>query len=280
MGDTPLLDHIVVLVPHSFLTTPPSWFANLFTFYPGGRHAEGLTENTLVLFADGSYIEFIAFVPGIDPAKRATHRWGRKKEGTVIDWAFTLRKNDAFPNIQRKVEHTSTGIKYSDLIPGGRIRPDGEVLQWKISSALKRDNDGQENGSIEPGQLPFWCLDVTPRELRVPYKDQVFTKHHSGAVGTAIIHIRPREASGTQGLEGVYEALLEKGKTSSTWTVDTLAGDGLHYGAQVLLDSKGVADGPETSISFFTDSSEFVGRTIGGEVNDLKLEFGFVASKG
>jgi hypothetical protein len=85
-----LLDHIVILVPHSFLTSPPAWFTNVFVPYPGGRHADGLTENTLVLFPDGSYIEFIAFVPGVDPGKREKHKWGRKAEFSVVDWALTL----------------------------------------------------------------------------------------------------------------------------------------------------------------------------------------------
>ena len=43
-----------------------------FTVVPGGEHAGGMTHNALIAFADGSYIELIAF---IDPEKRSTHRW-------------------------------------------------------------------------------------------------------------------------------------------------------------------------------------------------------------
>jgi hypothetical protein len=56
------LDHIIILVPYATLQTPPHWITSNFTFTPGGRHADGKTENRLICFQDGSYLELIAFI--------------------------------------------------------------------------------------------------------------------------------------------------------------------------------------------------------------------------
>lgn len=66
------LDHIIVLVPYATLRSPPAWITENFTLAPGGRHADGKTENRLICFQDGSYLELIAFV-GDDPKLREGH---------------------------------------------------------------------------------------------------------------------------------------------------------------------------------------------------------------
>lgn len=280
---TPLLDHIVILVPHSFLTSPPDWFTGLFTIYPGGQHAGGLSENSLVLFADGSYIEFFAFVPGADPAERAAHRWGNQKEGAVVDWALTLPGSageglggveKAFKTIQTAVDGTHTGFSYSDLTPGGRNRPDGVELKWAISSAQQ----GKEN--TEPGLLPFWCLDDTKRELRVPYKQEGVAKHPSGAVGVALVSVTPPEQAAAEKLDKVYDALLggDTSEDDSLWDLKTLEGDKIHTGGQVRLET--VRGEKSVSIALFTDLKELEGKTVGGHVNEkTKLEFELVVAK-
>ncbi|KAK6223969.1 hypothetical protein LQW54_000115 [Pestalotiopsis sp. IQ-011] len=278
----PLLDHIVILVPHSFLTSPPDWFTGLFTIYPGGRHAGGLSENSLVLFADGSYIEFFAFVPGADPAERAAHRWGNQREGSVVDWALTLpgsageglgEVKKAFNTVQGAVNGTQTGLSYSDLTPGGRNRPDGVELKWAISSAQQ----GKEN--IEPGLLPFWCLDDTKRELRVPYKQDGVAKHPSGAVGVALVSVTPPEQATAERLDKVYGALLggDAFEDDSLWDLKTLEGEELHAGGQVRLET--VQNEKSVSIALFTDSKEQGGKKVGGYVDEkTRLEFELVAA--
>lgn len=279
-ASTPLLDHIVILVPHSFLTSPPDWFTGLFTIYPGGQHAGGLSENSLVLFADGSYIEFFAFVPGADPAERARHRWGNQKEGSVVDWALTLpgsagegldEVEKAFQSVQTAVDSTDTGLSYSDLTAGGRNRPDGVELKWAISSAQQ----GKE--SIEPGLLPFWCLDDTKRELRVPYKQDGVAKHPSGAVGVALVSVTPPEQATAEKLDRVYDALLggDASEDDSLWDLKTLEGNKLHTGGQVRLET--VQNEKSVSIALFTDSKEQEGRKVGGYADEkTRLEFELV----
>ncbi|KAI0123528.1 glyoxalase-like domain-containing protein [Xylariales sp. AK1849] len=284
---TPRLDHLVVLVPHSCLTSPPKWFAELFTLYPGGKHADGATENTLVLLPDGSYIEFIAFVPGIDPAKREEHKWGKKKEGTVIDWAFTLpgstgeglgEQEAAFKEIQERVRGTNTGISYGNLVSGGRHRPDGELLKWAVAAAYHTEEDPPK--ALEPGQLPFWCLDDTPRNLRVPYTQPGVTNHATGAVGVALVSVTPNDEEEVANLDKVYDALLgeEGADADSLWDFKTLTGDELHAGGQIRLEA--VGDAPSVSFSLFTDSELFAGQKVGGKLDDsTALEFELVAAR-
>ncbi|KAI1771067.1 glyoxalase-like domain-containing protein [Hypoxylon cercidicola] len=304
---TPLVDHIVILIPHSFLSAPPSWFADLFHFYPGGRHADGLTENTLALLADGSYIEFIAFVPGGDPAKRAAHHWGSKKEGTVVDWALTLptseedegdkvdgqgdakklRQQKAFVEIQRRVQDVHAGIEYADLLAGGRLRLDGEMVKWEVAFPKSTDNSGE--GPLERGTVPFWCLDVTPRQLRVPYDTAPdFAKHPSGAVGVAKIEVLVESGSTLEGARGVYDALFgqnAKGTAADVadggaeWKVGTLAGQGIHSDGAVHLGAADGTKGLQVNISFFTDDKSLVGKSLGGKVDEEHtLTFHLVAA--
>ncbi|KAK7968699.1 hypothetical protein PG988_007772 [Apiospora saccharicola] len=296
----PLLDHIVILVPHAFLASPPSWFAEAFTLYPGGKHADGFTENVLVFLADGSYLELIAFVDDdVGRGGRAGHRWGGQKEGTVIDWALTLLSENAsdaagspesvsaaFKEIQRKVQEVGGGIEYRDLVRGGRNRPDGEVLEWATSAA---DAAGKP---LEPGVLAFWCLDETPRKLRVPYKGGKLAEHASGAVGVALLQVTPPAAATSKsgddksGLRSVYDVLFTKsddGDQESSWTVGTPE-EGQHKPGEVhLRDPKSESCEQEQpgklTIEFFTKSSEFAGKKIGGHITDqTQLEFEFVSS--
>jgi hypothetical protein len=284
---TPLLDHLVILVPHSLLTSPPAWFANLFTFYPGGRHADGLTENTLVLFADGSYIEFIAFMPGIDPEDRARHRWGKQKEGTIIDWALTLPETThgkpldqekVFKDIQSAIEGTGTGITYGDLVPGGRHRPDGKELKWAVASAY--ESDGSERTATQPGLLPFWCLDDSKRELRVPYLQDGVADHPTGVVGVALVSVTPDDPAKAEKLDKVYDALLgeESSSDDSLWDIRTIAGKDFHPDGQVRLEAVGNLS--RVSLTLFTNSDKYEGTKIGGNITEnVRLEFELVSAK-
>ncbi|KAK8097444.1 hypothetical protein PG984_016583 [Apiospora sp. TS-2023a] len=303
VSPTPLLDHIVIIVPHAFLTSPPSWFAEAFTLYPGGKHADGVTENVLVFLPDGSYLELIAFVDDdVGRGGRASHRWGRQKEGTVIDWALTLLSSEkesdaagrlnsvsaAFKEIQHKVRDVGDGIEYRDLVRGGRNRPDGEVLKWATSAA---DAAGKP---LEPGVLPFWCLDETPRELRVPYKDKdgKLVEHASGAVGVAVLQVNSSAAAlqpndKTADLRPVYDVLFTKseggGGHESSWTVGTPE-KGQHKPGEVHLrapnsESTEQEHTDKLTVKFFTTSSDFAGKKIGGPITDhSRLEFEFVFS--
>jgi Glyoxalase-like domain len=204
----PLLDHIVILVSHQVLNDLPDWLTRELTILTGGEHADGLTENKLVIFEDGSYIELIAFVDGVDPERRQENPWGRKLEGTIIDWAHTLSDVSAFSSVQERVRRAKVGVIYSDPIPGGRVRPDGTELKWAVA-APKADGSSTSPKSVERGEMPFWCLDRTPRRLRVPHEVTSNIIHPCGAIGVASITVSVAGLEQFVALKQAYNAIYD-----------------------------------------------------------------------
>ena len=191
------LDHIVILVSPSVLADLPAWLTSSFTVLDGGRHSNAITENKLILFQDGVYIELIAFVQGTSPGKRASTRWGKRNEGEAVDFALTLLQSkragdgpfhleDVFCSIiQDRVRESQTALEYSDPVAGGRVTPDGTELRWAISGPA-----WTTTSQLVEGELPFWCLDRTPRDLRVPFRSRPdITKHACGAIGARAVEV-------------------------------------------------------------------------------------------
>ncbi|KAM6488340.1 glyoxalase-like domain-containing protein [Trichoderma sp. SZMC 28011] len=215
----PTLDHIVILVSASDLLQLPDRLKDSFVVSPGGTHAGGQTFNKLILFEDGVYIELIAFAEGISPEERVKHRWGRQRENTIVDWAYTLPHESDFGAVQQRVRDAKAGLIYKDPVPGGRTRPDGVVLKWAIGAP--QDEHGNEP---EPGILPFWCLDRTPRSNRVPYQeDKAQTQHPSGARGVSRVRLNvPQEQ--LSALQSVYDAIHDvdsAARGEDEWTFST-----------------------------------------------------------
>ncbi len=157
------LDHIVILV-EDLDAAQGQWRDAGFNVTPGGVHADGLTHNALICFADGSYIELLAFraQPG------ATHRWDRFRAFPgPIDYAITVKDLPAFAR-----QLNSRGLNYTEAIEGGRQRPDGASIRW-WTSWPPQNTEG----------LPFLIEDLTPRELRVPGGER--RNHPNGARGIA-----------------------------------------------------------------------------------------------
>lgn len=57
--------------------------------------------------------------------------------------------------INRRAEYEGSSVKYLAEEKGGRTRQDGVRLEWLISAPHGQD------------PLPFFCGDITPRNLRV-----------------------------------------------------------------------------------------------------------------
>jgi hypothetical protein len=168
------LDHIIVLVPHKTLREPPAALTTLFTLFPGGNHAGNKTTNTLILLKSGVYMELIAFIDDSESNKHG-HWWGRKTPGTIVDWALTSPNVKDVEAVRHRLSAGKTDVQYDQPNAGGRIRPDGEEVKWETTFPQK---------SVVRGSIPFWCHDITPRELRVP-SNGVATTHPSGAIGVA-----------------------------------------------------------------------------------------------
>ncbi|KAK2021726.1 glyoxalase [Colletotrichum zoysiae] len=219
-SNAPLLDHIVILVPHQVLASLPSWISSEFTILTGGRHADGLTENKLVIFADGTYLELISFVEGLSQEERLKHKWGAKPDGTVIDWAYSLKDESGFAEIQKRVRAAQSISAYDDPVPGGRIRPDGEELKWAV--ALPAGAGAGSEANVERGELPFWCFDRTPRELRVPHHVAENTKHPNGSLGVRSLAVDVSREEFKKAYAGINDRPAE-GDNGGRWTFDVPA---------------------------------------------------------
>ncbi|EPE25616.1 glyoxalase [Glarea lozoyensis ATCC 20868] len=195
----PSLDHIILLVSHSTLTSLPQFLTKNFTVTPGGRHADNLTENVLICFRDGVYIELIAFIPGQEG--RETHWWGNKKEGGIIDFAFTGESAEGnWEAVNGRLEGKEVGVRYEKPVKGGRIRGDGKEVRWFVTFPELKGTRYQR------GVLPFFCHDDTERTLRVP-SDKENVEHSCGAQGIRSLSIYVPEEMIDE-LRKVYSAVL------------------------------------------------------------------------
>jgi hypothetical protein len=167
------LDHVVALLPYKDILDPPEWIRKNFIVSPGGRHADGKTENRLILFRDGTYLELIAFVND-DPDKRKGHFWDRSFG--IVDYALTTSETYDFDPLQARLKRSGAGIEYTKPQTGGRARPDGVELKWEVTFPI----------GASRGEVPFWCHDLTPRERRVPITD-ASSDHPCGAVGMSVV---------------------------------------------------------------------------------------------
>lgn len=211
---SPILDHIVILVSHKDLLEISKYLDGQFTLAPGGTHADGLTTNKLILLPDGVYLEFIAFFDDVDPERRLQHRWGKEKENTIIDWAFTLPSENDFSTAKQRLQEAGVGDSYTDPIPGGRTKPDGTILKWAVSAA--KDSHGN---AVQPGSLPFWCFDRTPRSRRVPYEaEKRLTQHPNGVQGISSVDVKVPEGN-MSAFNNVYDGLF-----GGPWRYDVPSG--------------------------------------------------------
>lgn len=166
------LDHMVIAVAD--LDAATADYRKLgFTVYPGGVHHGGVSHNALVIFADGSYFELIAY---------------RQAAPEVRWWQVLSKAGEGFVDFALLPENTERdlaaacdrGLELDGPIAGGRLRPDGARLDWQI--VRPKTND-----------LPFWCGDVTLRSLRVPEGEM--RVHANGVLGIASVRIAVRDVA-------------------------------------------------------------------------------------
>lgn len=185
-----LLDHVIVVVP-SLAEGVAAFTEAGFTVTPGGRHAELPTENALVPFADGTYLELLA---ARDPdvrtelrARAARPQWPRQlHEAAALGRRFLplLAGHDGIadlvvhgvPLTRFAREARARGHVLTGPTPMQRVRPDGVTLAWQLVLP-------------EAAGIPFMIEDVTPREQRVPTEAEA-TTHRNGASGIAEVGVR------------------------------------------------------------------------------------------
>lgn len=198
------LDHIVIAV-HDLDIAILDYTALGFHVLRGGDHPGRTTHNALVVFADGSYFELIAWKAPA-PEERWWQLLQRHGEG-IVDFALLPRSTAA--TVTAAGEH---GLRLDGPLDGGRLRPDGQRLQWQTARPPSPD-------------LPFLCGDITPRALRVP--EGKVRVHPNGTLGVASLAIAVHDLDTT--VER-YRALFADG-----------VGEGpVHIGRSVALPGSGV----------------------------------------
>lgn len=145
-------DHFIVLV--NDLTAAMQTYRRLgFKVHAGGEHPAFGSHNALVPFADGTYIELVAFK---DAALAAQTFWragvARLRVGEGFA-GFVLASND----ITNDVARLKFSLAYNDPQAGARVRPDGQRVEWHTAMF--------EGSPV--GLMPFLIQDDTPRALRI-----------------------------------------------------------------------------------------------------------------
>jgi catechol 2,3-dioxygenase-like lactoylglutathione lyase family enzyme len=197
-------DHAVIRV-NDLAAATNDYSALGFTVTPGGEHPGRGSHNALIAFADGTYLELIAFpgkptAPGQGLPREARSRalraagrspvdaralpWETAEEG-LVDFALLPQPIEAALAAAR-----ARGLDVDGPFPGGRVRPDGQQVAWQLGVP-----DGYD--------LPFLCADVTPRSLRVP--GGAVCRHANGAAGLAEVAIAVADVE--RGVDR-YRALL------------------------------------------------------------------------
>lgn len=244
------LDHVVVVVPS--LELAGREFARAgFSVLPGGRHDAVPTENALVGFADGSYLELLA---ARDPETRtelgrlrASERWESHLRGVsavarrflpllagpdgVADWVL---RSDSIARDGARLRQA--GVVASGPVEMSRERPGGERIAWQLLLP-------------ESFLHPFRITDRTPRERRVP-RDAAATTHPNGARGVSVVLVRaalvPIAALELGDTLGVVPAVGAAGTSVLAldgWRVELSAGEPAGAFAVTLA---GVRDVPDT----------------------------------
>ncbi len=186
-------DHAVVVV-ESLAEATREFAAAGFTVLPGGSHDVVPTENALVCFADGSYVELLAARDATTRdelrALRAGEddkRWRRLLRGATAAGRRFLPLLAGEDGVADWVLHTDTlgaraaqlrrlGLVASGPVAMSRERADGERLAWELLLP-------------ESSLYPFWIADRTPRERRVP-SNAAATTHANGARGVSAVRVR------------------------------------------------------------------------------------------
>lgn len=171
------IDHIVIAV-HSLERAIETWRGLGFSVVEGGKHPYG-SGNALIGFADGSYIELLGFYE-----ESADHPWWdllHGRGGGLID--FCLATDDIHADY---AAFRAGGVECSELIEGGRARPDGYTVKW-INNKVEGDWQGL---------IPFIIEDLTPREERLPRE----ISHENGVEGIERISFATADVARYAGL--------------------------------------------------------------------------------
>lgn len=159
----------------------------------------GSSRNKLIVFADGTYIELLNWIT--EP--KEFFDWAPKSPG-LIDFALTTPQSAqethaaVTKRLETKCGDGHLGVRYKDPLFGGRRRKDGQQCEWYVTKPLlditiiaPAHRPKTTENYFPTGRLdaPFYCHDVTDRNLRVPYTDTSISTHPCGAKGILSVQV-------------------------------------------------------------------------------------------
>lgn len=199
------IDHIVIVV-NDLEIAIADYGALGFTVVRGGRHPGLGTHNALIAFADGAYLELIAFIPPVAPTP---HWWHSTlaDSGGLADFCAVSDDMDAEVEAFRRA-----GAAIGAPFEMSRERPDGYRLVWTL--AVTED--------ARRGITPFFIRDHTPRDERVPRA----RTHRNGAAGARVLALAIGETE-FDAARRIYEVAL--GRTGETVERADLGGAGVRF---------------------------------------------------
>src|SRR5439155_691104 len=101
------LDHVAMVV-RDLDSATDDYRRRGFTVTPGGEHADGLTHNALIPFADGSYLELVAF--------------HEPRRGVTQSCASAARPRSSFARMRGTAYGTSAS-RTASAVSGSASRP-------------------------------------------------------------------------------------------------------------------------------------------------------------
>jgi catechol 2,3-dioxygenase-like lactoylglutathione lyase family enzyme len=212
------VDHVAIVVSE-LESAIASYSRAGFTVVRGGKHPIG-THNALIAFADGSYLELIAFIK-----PDTGHPWqtALEKGAGIVD--FCMSTDDLVADLDSL---RRAGAKVGNPSPLTRDRPDGYHLSWVLAIPAPPFN----------GQVPFLIKDDTPRDERVPRE----RSHPNGATGIRSLAIAVNDPGMTSRyyarVLGRQGAPVERPDLEATGVTFTIGPN------QVQLLASKSADGP------------------------------------
>lgn len=132
------IDHLVYGVPNVDAAVDRLHEALGVRAVPGGRHRRWGTRNALLSLGPETYLEILG--PDPDREERGSPvGWGldRLAEPRLMLWAL------AADDLERRVEAAARrGVRLGEVQSGGREKPDGTVLSWRLTDPEAILGDG------------------------------------------------------------------------------------------------------------------------------------------
>ncbi|MFC8514516.1 VOC family protein [Streptomyces sp. NPDC057257] len=198
------LDHLVLATPDLAATVADFTRRTGVTPAPGGAHVGRGTRNFLVSLGGSSYLEIIGPDPEqSEPAGPRPFAVDELAAARTVTWAISP------PDLDRAVaDARARGYDPGDVRPMSRRRPDGTLLEWRLT-----DGDTQHPSGLVPFLID-WGSAVHPSASGLPETPLL----ELSASAPDPDEIRPLLAAvGT-------ELALSEGPTGLTFTVRTPRG--------------------------------------------------------